>query len=65
MSEERPTDTEMIDWLQKQTRGYGIGWICRDSDHGRGMRLHETSMEGASGSVRDAIANAMKASVKE
>jgi len=58
-----PTDTEMIDWLQNQTKGYGVGWVCRDSEHGRGMRLHETSMEDGVGSVRDAIALAMKKGV--
>ena len=56
----KPTDTEMLDWLQKQTTGYGCGWICRKSQFGRGIRLHETSREYASVDVRDAITTAMQ-----
>lgn len=48
-------DTERINKLQSLTRGYGKGWILRDSNGGRGMRLHETSQAGASLTVRDAI----------
>ena len=59
----QPTDTEMLDWLQRQTTGYGYGWICRKSQYGRGMRLHETSREDALGDVRDALATAMKDSI--
>lgn len=55
-----PSDTEMLDWLQKQTKGYGRGWICRNSYCGRGMRLHETSHAAAKPSVREAIMDAMK-----
>jgi len=58
--EKKPTDTEMFDWLQQQTIGYGCGWICRKSPHGRGIRLHETSRESAVVDVREAIAAAMK-----
>ena len=49
-----------LDWLQSQTKGYGKGWICRDSTSGRGMRLHETSQDGASPDVRSAIDAARK-----
>lgn len=58
--ENKPTDTEMLDWLQRQTIGYGCGWVCRKSMYGRGIRLHETSREDALGNVRDAIAIAMR-----
>ena len=61
----KPTDTEMLDWLQRQTKGYGVGWICRDSNFGKGMRLHETSREDASASVRDAITKAIKCGMGE
>ncbi len=54
------SDTAMLDWLQLQTRGYGLGWICRDSFTGRGMRLHETNLPDAKGTVREAILAAMK-----
>lgn len=54
-----PTDTEMLDWLQNNARGYGVGWICRDSVTGRGLRLHETSLKEASDTVREAIKRAM------
>ena len=58
--ENKPTDKEMLDWLKRQTTGYGCGWICRKSQFGRGIRLHETSREDALVDVRDAIATAMK-----
>ncbi len=48
-------DTERLDWLQSQTKGYGYGWVCRDSATGRGMRLHETLLPGAVSDVREAI----------
>lgn len=53
-------DKERLDWLQSQTKGYGTGWLCRDSTTGRGMRLHETSTIGAFQDVRQAIDEAMK-----
>lgn len=52
-------DTQMLDWLQEQTKGYGLGWIVRNSHNGRGMRLHETSQQGAKPTVREAIIDAM------
>lgn len=60
-----PTDTQLLDWLQKQTKGYGIGWIVRNSCCGRGMRLHETSQEGAMLTIRKAIIKAMGDDVYE
>lgn len=36
------TDKEILDWLDANMKGYGNGWICRDSTMGRGLRLHET-----------------------
>lgn len=54
------TDTERLDWLQLQTKGYGKGWICRMSTTGRGVRLHETSLDHATSNVRDAIDAAMR-----
>ena len=50
-------DTERLNKLQRLTKGYGIGWVLRESGNGRGMRLHETSMPGAVKSVRKAIDN--------
>lgn len=49
------TDTVRIDALQELTKGYGKGWILRESSTGRGMRLHETEAPGAYPSVRQAI----------
>lgn len=48
-------DTERLDWLEAQARGYGRGWIFRESTSGRGMRLHETTRVGASLTARFAI----------
>lgn len=58
-----PSDTEMLDWLEKNMKGYGKGWICRDSTNGRGLRLHETSAPEAKSIVREAIAAAMEKGV--
>ena len=52
-------DTELLDFLQSTTTGYGAGWILRKSYIDRGMRLHETEMEGAKKTVREAISEAM------
>ena len=51
------TDKERLDFLQKLTdeKAYNGQVILRDSTTGRGWRLHETTQEGASSSVRDAI----------
>lgn len=62
MKKNEYTDTELLDWLQSQTRGYGKGWICRLSSTGRGMRLHETSgtpEELSRGSVRTDVRQAI------
>lgn len=54
-----PTDTEMLDWLESHARGYGDGWVCRNSGTGRGLRLHETTRTDAKRTVREAIIDAM------
>lgn len=59
-----PTDKEMLDWLDSQTTGYGIGLVFRMSTRGRGWRLHETSSVRSNApypmpTVREAIASAM------
>ena len=55
---ELEADKARLDFLQEQTKGY-YGWILRESSQGRGMRLHETSQEGAKPTVREAIDAAM------
>jgi hypothetical protein len=59
VEDKKPSDTEMLDWLQENTRGYGIGWVCGNSSTGRGLRLHETSQKDAKATVREAIISAM------
>jgi len=66
-----PTDTEMLDWLQRQRCPYrcdtgpGVGVIFRWSETGRGWRLHETALTqeaidaGARKDVRESIQIAM------
>lgn len=49
-------DTNLLDGLQERMTGYGEGWVCRLSDYGRGVRLHETSRDGGVRDVREAIA---------
>ena len=50
-------DIERMNKLQSLTTGYGKGWILRDSSTGRGTRLHETELDGATPDVREAIDN--------
>jgi hypothetical protein len=56
------TDTELLDFLQKKLdeKRYGGKIICRWSSNGRGIRLHETEIEGAVSDVREAITNFIK-----
>lgn len=35
------SDSELLDWLEGQVTGYGIGVVVRQSSQERGMRLHE------------------------
>lgn len=55
------TDKEMLDWLEEKNKNsdYTNRVIFRKSGSGRGWRLHETSRETASSSVREAIQIAM------
>lgn len=51
------TDTERLDRLEREKKGYGKGWVCRDSHTGRGIRIYESSREWASPTIREAIDN--------
>lgn len=51
------TDKERLDKLERLTKGFGQGWLLRESSTGRGMRLHETTRLDASSTVRQAIDN--------
>lgn len=53
-----PTDTQLLDWLQSRTVGYGTGWVARNSTTERGFRLHESSRPNGSPDVREAISRA-------
>jgi len=55
------SDTEMLDWLEAQLQksAYTGKCIFRWSTIGRGFCLHETSLDGAVGTVRKAIEDAM------
>lgn len=64
---DRPTDTQLLDFLQESSIGFGDGWILRQSITGRGMRLHESrgddwqtvTNRAPNPSVREAIYEAM------
>lgn len=58
-------DAERLDALQKLTTGYGKGWMLRMSTTGRGLRLHETSQDGAVRDIREAIDNYINSILKE
>ena len=49
------TDTEMLDYLDSLSGKYTGKVILRESQTGRGWRLHETSFSLSFNSVRDAI----------
>ncbi len=49
------TGKERLDWMDENKLGYGSGWICRWSDHGCDLRLHETSRPDTASNVREAI----------
>lgn len=49
------TDTERLDKLQELLGGYTGKVICRKSVQGHGWRLHESSKEGATTDIREAI----------
>ncbi len=53
------TDTERLDWLERQGEPNALGWVCRDSDTGRGWRLHQTTRSDAMPNIRTAIDVAM------
>ena len=63
----KPTDTELLDFLQQQTNKatYTGKVICRDSITGRGWRLLESSADGVVSDVRQAIINYMKQVTRE
>lgn len=46
-------DRERLDWME--AHGNGQPWIARQSDTGRGFRLHNSTRTGGSDTVREAI----------
>jgi len=58
------TDKELLDFLESENKKARYTGECmfRLSTTGRGWRLHETSQEGTSNSVREAISKAIKES---
>ena len=56
------TDTDLINWLEKQNdkRAYSGRCIFRWSGTSRGWRLYETEIPGAKDTVRAAIVAAME-----
>jgi len=58
----KPTDTELLDFLQQELdkSAYTGKVVCRKSTTGRGWRLHETSRNCGILDVRQAIADYVK-----
>jgi hypothetical protein len=48
-------DTRRLDWLDSK----GGDWIARDSEYGRGYRLHQTTRDNSYPTARMAIDAAM------
>ena len=65
--EELRDDRIRLDWLQDQLdkRSYTGKCVFRWSSTNRGMRLHETSEDGAVDDIRQAIDNAMEGKLHE
>ena len=51
------TDTERLNAIQNLEKGYGKGWVLRNSIFDRGLRLHETKLDDANPDIRIAIDN--------
>jgi hypothetical protein len=49
------TDADRLDALNALAKGYGTGWILRNSSTLRGMRLHESDHPDGESDVRKAI----------
>jgi hypothetical protein len=54
-------DARRLDWLDSK----GGDWIARDSEHGRGYRLHQTTRDNSYPTARLAIDAAMQAELEE
>jgi len=59
---EQYTDSQMLDFLEELNHraDYSGRCVLRESLTGRGWRLHETSRDSASRSVREAIEKYMR-----
>lgn len=55
------SDKFLLDWLDAKSGVYTGKVLFRESETGRGWRLHETSRPGAKTSVREAIIAAIEA----
>ena len=58
-------DAQRISKLQNLGYKNRLGWICRNSTSGRGIRLHQTTQEGASPDIRTAIDKFLLEEIKE
>ena len=60
------TDKELLDYLQEKldAKAYTGKVILRWSNHGRGIRLHETTRANAVSDVREAIALVMSKEIE-
>lgn len=55
VAEEALPDKRRMDFIESTKKGYGSGWVFRESSNGRGMRLHETSAPDTAPTARGAI----------
>lgn len=58
-----PSDTEILDWLEKNIEGYGDSWICLKRARSRGVRVirvNKAAYQDARPTIRKAIIDAIK-----
>lgn len=62
--QDKPTDTEILDWLETNETHYKILWVCKGSANGRWLQLYRTRQGDAKPTVREAIVAAMEKAAK-
>lgn len=54
------SDTNILDWIQRQTRAHNMGWECNTGDKSQGFVLQNTHQSEPVLMVRDVIVTTMK-----
>jgi len=60
MMKELKEEDLLLTKLKEEETSYGKGWICRRSETGRGLRVHQTTLEGSVDTPKQAIINYLR-----